>query len=45
VEKERLEELQQISKRDRFADDLREQVIRHEKHKVEKRAAFFVDFV
>jgi len=41
AEKERQEELQRIAKRQKFADDLREQIIRHEKQKVEERAAFF----
>ncbi|CAF1525130.1 unnamed protein product [Rotaria magnacalcarata] len=41
AEKERNEELQRISKRHRFADDLRDQIVRHEKQKVEERAAFF----
>ncbi|CAF3612797.1 unnamed protein product [Rotaria sp. Silwood1] len=41
AEKERNEELQRMSKRHRFADDLREQIVRHEKQKVEERAAFF----
>jgi hypothetical protein len=41
AEKERNEDLQRMSKRHRFADDLREQIVRHEKEKVEERAAFF----
>ena len=41
AEKEHQEELQRIAKRQKFADDLREQIIRHEKQKVEERAAFF----
>ena len=41
AEKERNEELERISKRHKFADDLREQIVRHEKQKVEERASFF----
>lgn len=41
AEKERNEELHRVSKRHRFADDLRDQIVQHEKEKVRERAAFF----
>ena len=41
AEKERNEQSERISKRHRFADDLRDQIVRHEKQKVEERATFF----
>jgi len=41
AEKERQQQLQTISKRHRFANDLREQIIQHEKQKVKERADFF----
>ncbi len=41
AEKERQGELQRIAKRHQFANDLRDQIVRHEKQKVEERATFF----
>jgi hypothetical protein len=40
-EKERQQQLQQISKRQQFDDDLRQQIVKHEKQKVQQRAEFF----
>ncbi len=41
AEKERQEELQRIQKRHRFANDLRDQIVQHERQKVQERATFF----
>lgn len=41
AEKERQEEVHKIDKRHRFADDLRNQIVQHEKQKVQERATFF----
>ena len=41
AERERNEELHRVSKRHKFADDLRDQIVQHEKQKVQERAAFF----
>ena len=41
AERERQQELQRISKRHQFANDLRDQIVGHERQKVEERAAFF----
>ena len=45
AEKDRLEDLQRAAKRERFADDLRAQIVRHEKQKVVDRAEFFEEGV
>ncbi|CAF1645153.1 unnamed protein product, partial [Adineta ricciae] len=45
AERERMEEEQRNAKRQRFADDLRSQIVRHEKQKVVDRAEFFEEAV
>jgi hypothetical protein len=45
AEKERQQQLQQISKRQQFDYDLRQQSVRHEKQKVQERAEFFYEGV
>ena len=41
AEKDRQEQVERTVKRDKFANELREQIIRHEKQKVAERTAFF----
>ncbi|UJR34267.1 hypothetical protein I4U23_021671 [Adineta vaga] len=45
AEKDRQEQVARISKRDKFANELRDQIIRHEKQKVAERTAFFEEGV
>ncbi|CAF0818971.1 unnamed protein product [Adineta steineri] len=41
AEKDRNQQVERVTKRHKFANDLRDQIIRHEKQKVEERTAFF----
>ncbi|CAF4015242.1 unnamed protein product [Adineta steineri] len=41
AEKDRNQQVERVTKRNKFANDLRDQIIRHEKQKVEERTAFF----